>query len=504
MMKILSTKQIKEADEYTIKNEPVKSIDLMERAANALAGWVAENIPKETRIRIFAGSGNNGGDGLALGRLLSEKRFDIDIYLIKPGSGYSPDTSVNLERLKAMKLSPEIITSTEGFPLIDSADLLVDALFGTGLTRPVEGLPARLIDHMNNSGARILAVDIPSGLFGDDNRNNLSGSIVKARYTLSFQFPKFSFLFPENNIYTGHWEVMPIGLHEEFIEKVETNHILTDNDLVAPLLKERNRFSHKGTYGHCLLISGSYGKMGAAVLAATSCLRSGSGLLTVHVPVRGCEIIQISVPEAMVSLDDSDTCFSKVPDTDRYDAIAAGPALGTRQSTKKALHTLLKSSKQPVVLDADALNILSLNKEWMDLIPEKSILTPHPGEFDRLAGQHKTSHDRLLTQIRMAEKYKLVIILKGTYTSVVTPEGKCFFNSSGNPGMATAGSGDVLTGILLSLLGQGYTPVRAALAGVYLHGMAGDYASTVHSPEAMIAGDISMNLGKAFKILKKS
>lgn len=503
-MKVLSTKQIKEADEYTIKNEPVKSIDLMERAAKALAGWVTGIIPKETLIRIFAGPGNNGGDGLALGRLLTEKGFTTYIYLLKPGSGHSPDTSVNLERLKTIELLPEIITSTEDFPSIDSADLLVDALFGTGLTRPVEGLPAKLIDHLNNSGAPILAVDIPSGLFGDDNRNNLSGSIIKAKDTLSFQFPKLSFLFPENNKYTGNWEVMPIGLHEEFIKKVETNNILIDNDLVSPLLKGRNRFSHKGTYGHCLLISGSYGKMGAAVLAATSCLRTGTGLLTVHVPARGCEIIQISVPEAMVSLDNSDTCFSKMPDIERYDAVAAGPALGTREPTRKALYTLLKSSKKPVVLDADALNILSLNREWIDLIPEESILTPHPGEFDRLAGQHKTSHDRLLTQIRMAEKYKLVIILKGAYTSVVTPEGKCFFNSSGNPGMATAGSGDVLTGILLSLLGQGYTPVNAAVAGVYLHGVAGDNASTVHSPEAMIAGDISMNLGKAFKVLKKS
>ncbi|MFP4365449.1 MAG: NAD(P)H-hydrate dehydratase [Bacteroidales bacterium] len=503
-MKVLSTKQIKEADEYTIKNEPVKSIDLMERAAKALAGWVTGIIPKETRIRIFAGPGNNGGDGLALGRLLTEKGFTTYIYLLKPGSGHSPDTSVNLERLKAIQLLPEIITSTEDFPLIDSADLLVDALFGTGLTRPVEGLPAKLIDHLNNSGAPILAVDIPSGLFGDDNRNNLSGSIIKAKYTLSFQFPKLSFLFPENNKYTGNWEVIPIGLHEEFIKKVETNNILIDNDLVSPLLKERNRFSHKGTYGHCLLISGSYGKMGAAVLAATSCLRTGTGLLTVHVPARGCEIIQISVPEAMVSLDNSDAFFSKMPDIEQYDAVAAGPALGTRETTRKALYTLIKSSKKPVVLDADALNILSLNREWIDLIPEESILTPHPGEFDRLAGQHKTSHDRLLTQIRMAEKYKLVIILKGAYTSIVTPEGKCFFNSSGNPGMATAGSGDVLTGILLSLLGQGYTPVNAAVAGVYLHGVAGDNASTVLSPEAMIAGDISMNLGKAFKVLKKS
>ncbi len=500
-MKILTTKQIREADEYTIKNEPISSSDLMERAAKAVTLWILENS-EDTEICIFAGPGNNGGDGLAVGRLLAEKDIEADIYLLHSRSGYSPDTSENLDRLKALNMNPVIIASEKDFPVISSSALLVDALFGTGLSRPVTGLPARLIDHMNSSGAGIVAIDVPSGLSGDDNRENSGGSIIRAKYTLSFQFPKLAFLFPENGKYTGRWEILPIGLHEEFIREVKTDYYLADRKIVRPLLKKRERYSHKGNFGHCLLISGSYGKMGAAVLAATSCMRAGAGLLTVHVPSKGCEILQTSLPEAMISIDASDTCFSVVPDIDKYDAIGAGPATGTSAESRKALYDLLKSVTQPLVLDADAINIISLHKEWMRLIPPNSILTPHPGEFDRLAGQHKCSHDRLISQINMAKQNKLVIVLKGAHTSVATPEGSCYFNSTGSPGMATAGSGDVLTGIILSLLGQGYTPSDAAVTGVYIHGLAGDYACSAYSSEAMIAGDISRNLGRAFKSLK--
>ncbi|MFO7924890.1 MAG: NAD(P)H-hydrate dehydratase [Bacteroidales bacterium] len=502
-MKIPSIRQIKEADEYTIKHEPVSSADLMERAAGKMADRIAENYRKEIVIKIFSGPGNNGGDGLALGRLLTEKGFRPEIFLMASKTGYSSDTSDNLERLRAINISPLIIASAEDFPPVAPPDIIVDALFGTGLSRPVTGLPAQLIDHLNDSGAEIISVDIPSGLFGDDNRNNSGSSIIKAKTTLSFQFPKMAFMFTENEQYTGNWEVLDIGLHREFINRLNTRFHYLDAGLVKPMLKIRNKFAHKGIAGHCLLISGSYGRMGAAVLAATSCLRSGAGLVTVHVPVRGCDIVQNCIPEAMVSVDKSETCFSALPPLNRYDAVAAGPATGTHPSSRKALQHLLKSVKVPLVLDADALNIISMKKEWPGLIPENSIITPHPGEFDRLAGNHKNSHDRLVSQIAMAKKYKIIIVLKGAFTSVVTPEELCFFNSTGNPGMATAGSGDVLTGILLSLLGQGYDPVSAALTGVYLHGMAGDIAASEFSPEALIAGDISLNLGKAYESLKK-
>lgn len=502
-MKILSTEQIRQADAYTIGNEPVSSAGLMERAANELAFWIIENLPAGERFMIFSGPGNNGGDGLALGRLLEEKGRHTGIYLLSSVTGFSPDTSVNLERLRAMNIDPEIISSEDDFPEIRPSDIIIDSLFGTGLSRPPEGLPAKLIDYLNGSAAAIVSVDIPSGLFGDDNRNNPGNSIIRAKYTLSFEFPKLAFMFAENFKYTGQWKILPIGLHRKFTEEVKTPYYLIEKKDIRPILPRRDRFSHKGNFGHCLLIAGSYGRMGAAALAAGSCLRAGAGLLTVHLPSGGVEILQSVVPEAMVSIDKSETCFTSLPPLENFDAIAAGPASGTTGATCKALHDLLRSVKKPVVLDADAINILAMNKEWMGLIPENSVLTPHPGEFDRLAGKHKTSHDRLITQMSMAKQHKIIVVLKGAFTSVAAPDGSCCFNSSGNPGMATAGSGDVLTGIILSLLGQGYEPARAAVAGVFLHGTAGDLARDEYSEEAMIAGDITSNLGRAFELIKK-
>ncbi len=503
-MKILTTEQIREADRFTIENEPVSSVNLMERAAGAIAGWFSGNVPVDEQIMIFAGPGNNGGDGLALGRLLKDRGYSPRIYLMTSSTGFSSDTSVNLERLKAMNLPPEILATEEDLPGITPSCLVVDALFGTGLSRPLKGFPAKIIDHINASGAKVVSVDVPSGLFGDDNRKNTGGSIIRASHTLSFQVPRLAFMFAENEVFTGRWEVLPIGLHEKFLNDINTSMHYADTALVKNMIKSRKVFSHKGDNGHCLLISGSRGKMGAAVLAAEACLRTGTGLLTVHVPSTGCGIMQTAIPEAMLSLDISASCFTDLPALDRFDAIGAGPGTGTGIKTSKALKHLLQSARVPVVLDADAINIISHNKEWLKLVPENSVLTPHPGELDRLAGQHKTGHDRLVSQIELASKYKIIIVLKGAFTSTVTPSGEIFFNGSGNPGMATAGSGDVLTGIILSLLGQRYTPASAAITGVHLHGLAGDYACSLSSEESMIARDISGGLGFAFNKIKSN
>lgn len=502
-MKILSTSQIKEADAFTIKNEPITSVDLMERAARTIAAWIEGKFDVSTKIWIFAGPGNNGGDGLALARLLREKGYITGTFIISPEAGYSRDATINIRRLRAMNISLKSISSVKDFPEIGHSDLIVDALFGSGLNKTLKGIVAKLVDYLNEQKSPVLAVDIPSGLFGDDNKVTVGDSIIRAKYTLTFQFPQLAFMFAENEEFVGQWEILPIGLHQHFIDSVKTDYHYIDQDLVTPLIKPRSKFSHKGTFGHCLLISGSHGRMGAAVLGTEACLRTGAGLVSTHVPAKGCEILQVCVPEAMVSIDDSDICFSGAPLLDQYDAVAVGPALGTRQVSQKALHDLLLTVKVPLILDADALNIISLNNDWIGHIPENSILTPHPGEFDRLAGQHKNGHDRLISQIEFSKKYKIIIVLKGAYTSVTTPEGSCYFNSSGNPGMATAGSGDVLTGILLSLLGQGFKPVDAAISGVFLHGMAGDFASSKISQESMTAGDISKNLGKAFKLIHR-
>ncbi len=503
-MKILSVRQIREADLYTIKNEPVSSTDLMERASSRASEWIFNRFGTERSFLVFAGRGNNGGDGLAMARILAGKGLKVKVFL-SSFTGLSEDASVNLNRLKETGIVEiELLKGEESFPAVENSDIIIDALFGSGLSRPIEGSAAGTVKKINESGATVISVDIPSGLFGEDNTNNDPSSIVKAGYTLTFQLPKLSFFFRENRIYTGEWYVIPIDLHPRFIENAETPYFYMTGDFFKGLVKKREKFSHKGGFGHCLIISGSYGKMGAAVLAAKGCLRTGAGLVTVHSPANGTEIIQAAVPEAMVSIDESPGMITNVYGLERYSAVCAGPGIGTFEPTQKALEMLIGQWRNPVVLDADALNILSIRRELFSKLPPGSILTPHPGEFDRMAGESSTGYDRHLKQISFSREYGVYVVLKGAFTSVTTPEGECYFNSTGNPGMATAGSGDVLTGIIVSLLGQCYSPLAASQLGVYIHGLAGDIAAYKLSQQSIIAGDITDNIGVAFKKLNNS
>jgi NAD(P)H-hydrate epimerase len=354
------------------------------------------------------------------------------------------------------------------------------------------------VQKINHSVAKVISIDIPSGLFGENNSHNNSLNIIRAEKTLTFQFTKLAFLFPENETFVGDWEVLPIGLHPEAIDQTESKFFYLTKEFISGKMEKRSKFSHKGTYGHALLIAGSYGKMGAAVLASKACLRAGVGLLTSHIPQRGYEIVQISVPEAMISIDPSETVFSEVPDLSAFSAIGAGPGLGQKPETTVALKTLLQAKSAKLVLDADALNILAENQDWYQLLPENTILTPHPKEFERLAGQSANSWERLQKQLQFSSQFQVIVVLKGAHSCISFPDGRAFFNGTGNPGMATAGSGDVLTGILLGLLAQGYSAEDAALIGVYLHGVSGDLAATQFGQQAMIAGDIVDQMGNAF------
>lgn len=502
-MKLFRSKQIASLDTYTIKYEPIASIDLMERASNLIFNEIVNHYEKCKHFVFFIGPGNNGGDGLAVARMLAAVGFNCTVYLVVVADKLSEDATVNLQRLKKQKLVPvyEIKKKTD-LPTLEKDFIIVDALFGSGLSRPLDGLAAQVVLHINNSFAEVIAIDIPSGLFGEDNFGNNFDYIVKAAYTLSFQFPKISFLFAENDAFVGKWKVLQIGLHSDAITNTESNYFFLTQELIAQKLKKRNKFSHKGIFGHAWLAAGSYGKIGAAVLSAKSCLRSGVGLLTVFIPKVGYEIMQTSIPEAMVSVDDSKTDFSILPGLFEYDAIGIGPGIGTNEDVQKFLKKILKNVNIPMVFDADALSIFAENKSLLKLIPPDSILTPHPGEFDRMAGKSLSGFERHIKQIEFAIKYKIYIVLKGSYTSIACPDGSCYFNSTGNPGMATAGSGDVLTGIILSLLAQKYISANAALIGVYLHGLAGDFAKEERGEESLIAGDIIENIGKAFKEIK--
>lgn len=496
-MKVLTAEQVRNVDAYTIAHEPIQSVDLMERAATGCYHWIWENLPSFHRIRIFVGPGNNGGDGLAIARLLSANTKNIEVIMLGAPEKLSADALANYQRLQDFKCV-KITMAQEGYvPVLSPDDLVIDALFGSGLSRPISGLAAEMVHRINDSDATVIAIDIPSGLNFDEN-NDLTVPIIKADHTLTFQVPKLAFFFAENYQYTGEWHLIDIGLMKKaFDQQVSATFFLQRDDIRQRLI-HRTRFSHKGTFGHALLMSGSYGKMGAAVLSSMACLRTGVGLLTTHIVSKGYDIIQTAVPEAIVSIDPCADYLSVTPDLSQFDAIGIGPGIGTNDYTGLMFHQLLKTIKVPLIIDADALNLLSLHPEWINDLPENTILTPHPGEFDRLTGKSLSGYERFQKQKQFATDHRVIVILKGAYTSIVSPEGVCWFNSTGNPGMATAGSGDVLTGIVLSLLARNYKPMDAALAAVYLHGLSGDLARETIGEEALIASDIINHLGKAF------
>lgn len=499
MIKILAVEQIRQADQYTIKNEPITSCDLMERASLACVDWIKPFLKKDCRIKIICGLGNNGGDGLAIARLLANQGFEVEVVIISFSTERSDDFRTNLKLLKEVDCAIQSVRNIVDFPVIDREDIIIDAIFGSGLSRPVKGLVGECINIINASDSVVISIDIPSGLFADQNSTDEAVNIVMADYTLSFEFPKYAFFIAENNEYVGDWHVLSIGLHSDFINSTQVKNYMLTASSCFKLLKARNKFSHKGTFGHGLLISGSIGKMGSTVLAAKACLKTGIGLLTSHIPYSGNIILQTAVPELMVNLDRFENYISEIPDLSNYNAIAIGPGIGTQEQSQNALKLLIQNSNLPLVFDADAINILAENNTWLGFVTPNSILTPHPKEFDRLAGKSMNDFERLETVKDFSVKYQVFVILKGAHSAIACPTGECYFNSTGNPGMATAGSGDALTGMILSLLAQNYSPMEACLLGVFLHGYAGDLAAKKLGYESLIASDIIKYIGKAFK-----
>lgn len=504
-MKIFPVEKIREADAYTIANEPISSIDLMERASIQLYKWIKKKTTRDTTINIFCGLGNNGGDGLALSRLLIDDNYSVVTFIINYSDNRSEDFAVNLERLQDTE-NHDIrnIGSEEDIHSLKMEGVIVDAIFGSGLARPVTGIIGKVIKAINESGAIIISVDMPTGLYADITSNKKKGEIIVADYTLSFQFPKLAFLVPENELFVGNWVILDIGLSKEFIKKTSTEQHYIIREDISMVLKGRPRFSHKGTYGHALIIAGSYGKMGAAVLTSKACLRSGVGLLHTHVPKSGIEILQTATPETMLSVDRYDNYFSEVPDLGMFNVIAVGPGIGKEHQSQMSLKLLIQNSSVPIVFDADALNILSENPTWLAFLPQGCVLTPHPKEFQRLAGGWADDFEKLKKQREFSRKYGVIMVLKGANTSICFPDGQMFFNSTGNPGMATPGSGDVLTGIITGLIASGYTSGIASIIGVFIHGMAGDLAIKKMGMESITAGDIIDKLGKAFRKIKKT
>lgn len=501
-MKILSAEQIKVCDAFTIKNEPITSIDLMERAAMACIKHIVKNASIDSDFVVFCGKGNNGGDGLAIARFLIKRNYNVKTYVIDHSSSVSDDFTTNLERLK--ELRPESVFHIEKEEDLKQLELtpstlIIDALFGIGLNKPLSGLIAELVGFINATKLFIISIDIPSGLYADK-PNDKEDVIVRSSVTLTFQFPKLSFLMPQNGIYVPEFEVLDIGLDKTFIQNISSPHYYITKSDLQPLLKQRHKFSHKGNFGHALLVAGAYGKMGASVIAAKACLRSGAGMLTVQTPKKGIEILQSSIPEAMVNADEDEELITELPSLDKFTAVGIGPGIGTNAATESVIKKLL-SYALPMVFDADALNILANNKTWLSFLAPDTILTPHVKEFDRLTQKHINDFERLETAKQFSIKNRCIVVLKGAYTQTVMPDGSVFFNSTGNAGLAKGGSGDTLTGIILGLLARGYTPPQAALIGVYIHGSAADNTTKKIHIESLLATDVISRLPKAFEKL---
>lgn len=497
LSKIIPANDVCRIDRYTIEHEPVTSLDLMERAALKWVEKVLQIFPGSKELAVLAGGGNNGGDGYAIARLLEERGKEVVVYQL-PVNKRSRDCETNRERWKGKRV--DLMSAADFQPSAEV--LIVDAIFGTGLKQKVTGTAADLIRKINRLPHVVIAVDMPSGLMGEDNSQNDPETIIQADYTLTFQFPKLSFMLPENERFVGKWWVLDIGIHPQGIAEVKTDYYFLTEEWVRWLLPQASVFAHKGTNGHGLLIAGAQGMMGAAVLAAKAAVRSGIGLLSCHVPLRGVEILQTTVPDALTETDRSEDHFTSLEDLSRYNAVGVGPAIGKGEDTVQALKELLSRWRGKMVIDADALNLLAEHKELMKLLPPASVLTPHPKEFERLAGKSKNDFERLNNLSNFAKYYQVVTVLKGAYTVIATPEGKCYFNMTGNPGMAKGGMGDVLTGVILALLSAGMEAKEAAMAGVFAHGLAGDLVAAENGKRGTCAALVAEAMGKAWQKLE--
>ena len=502
-MKILSTEQFYKADAITIKKQNIASVDLMERAGKECFNWIHRTLGgAPVPIHIFCGIGNNGGDGLVIARLLINHGYNVFVYIANFTDKRSHDFLINYDLIKEVSNDwPILMSSEKNFPEIKEEDIIIDALFGIGINRPPESWVKKLIQNLNKSKAFTLAIDIPSGLYPNKALEN-GEAVLKADHTLTFQNPKLAFFLPETAKYTHSFGLVNIGLDQDFLNSERPLAITYGKYDVQKLYQPRHRFDHKGSYGHCLIIGGSYGKIGATVLASKAALKTGAGMVSAFIPKCGYSFLQTAIPEVMVITDKSNKYISDINFNFSPSSIGIGIGLGTKKKTVAALKEFLSITKAPLVIDADALNCISENIELLKFIPKSSILTPHPGELKRLVGEWTDDYHKIELTKKFSEKHKVIVLIKGANSLIINKD-DIYINMSGNPGMATAGSGDVLTGMITGLLSQGYEPLNAVLFGTYLHGSAGDIATSYLGMEAVIASDIIDNIGNAYQELFK-
>jgi NAD(P)H-hydrate epimerase len=497
LIPILSADQVRAADAFTIKNEPITSLDLMERASEAAAARLMSlDLDAEVNYHVFCGIGNNGGDGLAIARILHTNGFEVNVYLVNDGAQLAPDAAANMERLINESNVPlNFIHDVSSWPEMEASDIIIDALLGTGVNRNVSGLLLDAITKINGCENFTVSIDIPSGLLADA---TTLGAAVAADLTISFSYPKLAFLMPQNAGYVKDWLTVDIHLDLSFLDEKSVSKYYLNEFFVNSLLRLKEKYGHKGTFGHACIIAGSKGKLGAAVLAGKACMRTGNGLTTIHIPARGEMLLHHSLPEALIDLDRDEDRFTDIDEPNKYSVIGIGPGIGTEHESKLAIKRLLEEYQKPMVWDADAINILAQDTNLLLKLQKGSVLTPHVKEFERLVGSCNDDFERHEKQIAFAKKYLVTVVLKGAHTAIVTPDGTAYFNSTGNPGMAKGGSGDVLTGMITSLMAQGYTAEESAIMGVYYHGKAGDIARADYGEQAMLPTDLIDAIGLAF------
>ncbi|GAA4278757.1 NAD(P)H-hydrate dehydratase [Aquimarina mytili] len=502
-MKIFSAQQMRKADEATMQSKNITSLELMEHAATKVFNLIHEKLQGAPMlVHVFCGLGNNGGDGLVISRLLVEHGYNVKVYIVNFSDNRSKEFLVNYDRFKDIsKEWPIQIKSEEDFPEINSKDMVIDAIFGIGLSRPLLPWVTSLIKHINTSRSFTVSVDIPSGLYADKAPDDPQGAIF-ASVTVTFQTPKLIFFLPQTGIYTQDLEVIDIGLDQNYLQQQPGIAELISKNEILPLYRSRYKYSHKGNYGHSIIVGGSYGKIGSVVLATKAALRTGAGLITAYVPECGYEVLQTSVPEAMVITDDDDE-LSEIRLDFKPSAVGIGVGIGTSEKTIKAFEEFLKENTSQLVIDADGINILAKHPELIESLNENTILTPHPKELERLIGAWKDDFEKIEKTKSFSKKHRCIVVIKGANSLIIYGD-QMYINNTGNPGMATAGSGDVLTGIITGLLSQGYDALQATVFGVYLHGSAGDIVALETGFESLMASDIISKIGLAFLGLFKT
>lgn len=502
-MKIFSKEQIYEGDKLTSERQNISSTDLMERAGTQIFNWMHMRMQgAQVPIHVFCGIGNNGGDGLVLARHLITHGYNVKTYIINCSDKRSKDFLINYDRIKNVtKEWPTLLSCSDNFPEIHHDDIIVDAVFGIGLNRPIDDWVKALFIHFKNAKAFTLAIDIPSGMHTDKMPKD-ADAVVMAGYTLSFASPKLVFFLPETAKYTVQWEVLDIGLDQDYLFATQTEVDLIGKHEVLPMYIPREKFSHKGQFGHALIIGGSYGKIGAVTLASRAALSCGAGLVSAYVPKCGYNVLQSSFPEAMVITDVDDELITNIKLKEEPTVIGFGVGVGTATKTRHAFEAFLKSNKIPLVIDADGINILSKKKALLKLLPEQTVLTPHPKELERLIGKWKDDFDKLEKVKAFSKKYNAIVVIKGANTITVFQD-KLYVNTTGNSALSTAGTGDVLTGIITGLISQGYNPLSATIFGVYLHGKSADIAVEDFGYQSLIASHVIDYLGEAYLDLFK-